>query len=86
MIRHLTRQLAHYISLAGLVIVAVVGLLIFQYDPGFQTAVIIALGISFVVWGVVHHWLHEGLKLRLVLEYLGVAALGTTILLSLVWS
>ncbi|MBI4028826.1 MAG: hypothetical protein HY376_00445 [Candidatus Blackburnbacteria bacterium] len=83
---HFTRHLSHYLSLVGLIVVAVIGLLIFKYDPTFRTAIVISLGVSFVIWGVVHHWLHEGLHIRLVLEYLGVAAFGTVILLALIWS
>ncbi|OGY08705.1 MAG: hypothetical protein A2782_04270 [Candidatus Blackburnbacteria bacterium RIFCSPHIGHO2_01_FULL_43_15b] len=84
--RHFTRHLSHYLSLTGLLLVALVGLIVFKYDPTFQTAIVISLGISFVIWGVVHHWLHEGLKIRLILEYLGVAAFGMAILLALIWS
>ncbi len=83
---HFSRHLSHYLSLLGLIIFALFGLLMFRYDPTFQTAIAISLSTSFVVWGMVHHWLHENLKLLLVLEYIGVAALGTIVLLALIWS
>lgn len=83
---HFTAHLSHHLSLLGLVAFAFLGLFVFRYDPTFQTAIVISLGISFVIWGMVHHWLHEGLKILLVLEYIGVAAFGTVIFLALIWS
>lgn len=83
--RRVTRYFAHYLSLIGLIVFALLGLLFFRYDSQFEAAAAIALGVAFVVWGTVHHWLHEGLHIKLILEYLGIAVLGVMVLLSLIW-
>lgn len=83
--RAITKNLSGYLTLFGILFFGLLGLALFSYDSQFQLAVAISMGMAFVVWGVVHHWLIEGLKARLVFEYLAIAGLGVTVLLSLLW-
>lgn len=76
-----TRHLSHYLSLLGIVTASLLGLLYFSYDRGFQAAIAVSFGISYVVWGIVHHHIHDDLHPKIVLEYVTTAALGTTVLL-----
>lgn len=82
----LTRHLTHYLSLFGVIGVSLFGLLVFQYDKNFQTAICLSAGISYVVWGIVHHHVHEDLNSKVVIEYIASAALGVVILLTVIWS
>ncbi len=83
--KQLAKHLPHYLSLAGIFVVGILGFIIFTYDKGFQIAILAALAISYVVWGVVHHHIHKDLYLAVVLEYLAVAILGFVIVFSLVF-
>ncbi|MBI2268161.1 MAG: hypothetical protein HYU80_01795 [Candidatus Blackburnbacteria bacterium] len=80
----ITRHMPHYLSLFGIVGLGCLGLIVFSYDQGFRMAVTVALGAAFVAWGVVHHWLHDDLHFKIVLEYLFTAILGVIVLLSLI--
>ena len=83
---HTFKNLGHYLSIIGIVALGFWGIVGFSYDPSFQAVVVVAMGIAFVVWGVIHHWLHVGLSFKIVLEYAAVALLGVLVLLSIIWS
>jgi len=83
--KHFAKHLPHYLSLVGIFIVGFLGFLFFSYDKGFQIAILAAISISYVVWGVVHHYIHKDLYLAVVLEYLAVAILGFVIVFSIVF-
>lgn len=81
-----TRHLTHYVSLIGVITAALVGILVFPYDKSFQTIICISSGAAFVVWGIVHHHIHEDLHPKIVLEYIATASLGVVVLLAVIWS
>lgn len=81
----ITKHSAHYLSLIGIIGAGFLGFLLFPYDQIFRSTVVVALGISFVIWGVVHHFIHEDLHIKVVWEYIMTALLATVILLSLIW-
>ncbi len=82
--KNLARHLPHYLSLFGILIAGFAGLILFSYDKSFQVVVSIATAISYVVWGIVHHYLHKDLHLEVFAEYLAVSVLGLVILFSLI--
>ena len=84
-IKEVSKHSAHYLSLLGIIIAALFGLINFQYDKGFQSAVAIAASVSFVVWGAVHHYLLEDHHPKVLIEYASTAFLAATILLSIIW-
>jgi len=86
MIYNLSRHLTHYLSLFGILGAGLFGLLIFQFDKNFQTAICVSSGISYVVWGITHHYIHEDLHLKIALEYIASAAFGVIVLLIVIWS
>jgi hypothetical protein len=75
-------HLAHYLPLYGVLTIGAFGIYYFRYDLVFQRGIIIATAIAYFSWGVVHHKIHDDLNLRIILEYLGIALLGLSILLS----
>lgn len=85
MMREVTKHLPHYLSLVGIILFGLWGLIYFQYDKAFQSGVAISVGAAFVVWGIVHHHIHDELHPKVVLEYIATAALGITILLAIIW-
>ncbi|MEK7521537.1 MAG: hypothetical protein AAB599_01910 [Patescibacteria group bacterium] len=78
--------MSHHLALIGIVGLGLWGIIAFSYDPWFQSIIVISLSVGFVWWGLVHHWLHEGAKIGILLEYLAIALLGAGILLSVIWS
>jgi EamA domain-containing membrane protein RarD len=83
--KHLTKHLPHYISLGAILIAGIVGFWVFQYDRLFQASVAVAVAVSYVVWGIVHHSIHDDLHASVVVEYLLVASLGLIIVFSLIF-
>jgi len=56
----------------------------YQYDDVMQKSIVVAIGIGYFLWGIVHHKLHEELSFEISLEYLFVALIGTALLFSVV--
>lgn len=81
-----TKHFSHYLSLIGVIIASLAGIIVFGYDKSFQTAIIISAGVSYVIWGIVHHHIHEDLNLKIILEYASAAGLGVVVLLVVIWS
>ncbi|MBI2405940.1 hypothetical protein HYV21_02710 [Candidatus Microgenomates bacterium] len=79
----MARRFSHYLVLFGLFAIALVGFSVFSWDKNFQIALIIALAVSYVTWGIVHHFLHDDLYFEVVVEYVGIALLGSIIIISL---
>jgi hypothetical protein len=79
-----TKHLSHYIVLFGILLVSFSGLILFSYDKNFQVAVALALSLSYVSWGVTHHYLHKDLHLEIILEYMVIALLGFVIIYSII--
>lgn len=79
----ISKHLPHYFVLFGLLAAGILAFLLFSYDKGFQMIVAIAVALSYVAWGIVHHSIHRDLYLSVVIEYLAVASLGLVIVFSL---
>lgn len=82
--REFSRHFVHYLSLIGILVVSFIGFVSAEFNQAFQSAIAISLGVAFVVWGLVHHHIHEDLHPKIVLEYIAIAALGVTVLLSVI--
>jgi len=78
-------MIKHYLPLLGIFMAGLVGFLLFPYDKGFQMALAIAVGVSYVSWGIVHHHIHDDLHLSVVVEYITIATLGLVIVFSLLF-
>jgi len=83
-IRKLSHHGSHYIPLVSIFTVATVAFFLFWQDKQFLTAVSVAVSVSYVVWGVMHHMLHDDLSAEVVIEYIIVAVVGLIIMLSVI--
>lgn len=83
-IKAFVKDLSHYMVLFGILLAGFSGLILFSYDKIFQVAVASALVLSYVAWGIAHHYLHRDLHFETVLEYTVVAILGYVIIFSLI--
>ena len=80
----ITRHFSHYFPLIGIFAAGFIGIYIFSFDRDFQILLATAVAVAYVVWGVVHHYLHKDLYPEIVMEYLAIATLGLVIVLSLI--
>lgn len=80
------QHIYHYMPLIGILAVGVLGFYIFAYDRIFQIFISVALAVSYLVWGIVHHYIHKDLHLSVVIEYIIVASLGLVAVLSIISS
>ena len=76
----------HYLPLLGIMTAGLVGFVTFSYDKAFQAVMLIGIAVSYVVWGIVHHHLHDDLYLIIVLEYIIIATLGLVVGFSLLFT
>lgn len=81
--RNVVRNLPHYGSLFGILFVGALGFVFFSYDRVFQMGVALAVAISYVSWGIIHHYIHHDLTFAVLVEYLAVAILGLVMVFSL---
>ena len=72
----------HYLVLAFIFLAALIGLVTLRYHP-LRPLAIIATAVAYLVWGIVHHAILGTLHRKVVLEYLGLAALGAIIIATL---
>lgn len=79
-----TKHLQHYLPLFAILSAGFLGFSYFSYDPTFRIVIVMAVAASYVSWGIIHHFLHKDLHASIVLEYLAIASLGTTVLAFLI--
>lgn len=82
--RNFARHLPHYLLLFGILLAGFAGLILFSYDKKFQIFIAAATAVTYIVWGIIHHYLHRDLHLEVFIEYVVVSALGLVILFSLI--
>ena len=82
--KQITKHFPHYFPLLGIFLAGFLGIIYFSYDRVFQVAVLMAVAVSYVIWGIIHHLIHRDLYLEVVLEYLAIATLGLIVVLSLI--
>jgi predicted membrane channel-forming protein YqfA (hemolysin III family) len=78
-------HLVHYTPLVGILAATILGFCMVTYDKGFRGAIIVAAAVSYVFWGITHHWLHRDLHIVVILEYIAIALLGVTVGLSIIF-
>lgn len=86
MIKGVSKHFPHYAGLFGIFALAIFGFIFFSYDKAFQYALTFAVVISYIIWGIVHHWIHKDLTVAVVIEYVAVGVLGLVVMLGLVSS
>lgn len=63
----------HYFTLLCLQLIGLWGLFWFTYQPATQMSILLFMGASYVVWGIIHHKQHHDLHIKIVFEYILVA-------------
>lgn len=81
--KQITSHIQHYLPLIGIFVAGIIGFSLFSYDRLFQSMIVVAVGVSYIIWGVIHHHIHRDLYLSVFVEYLAVAILGMTLIFTL---
>ena len=61
------------------------GIFWFAYSPAMRLAIMISLGVSYVVWGAVHHIQHRDFHVKIVVEYALIAILAVLVFATLLF-
>ena len=83
-IEYMKDHITHYIPLVGILCIAVAGMYTYSFNADMQRYIIAAAASGYLVWGVVHHRLHDDLSLEVFLEYFFIAIIGTALAFSVV--
>lgn len=76
-------NLLHYSVLVVMMNIAVGAFLFFSFNHTYQLIILLVTGISYILWGIIHHHLQDDLHLKVAVEYILVALLAEIIILSL---
>lgn len=77
------KDLKHYLALMAILSIGLSVFLYFSYNRQVQIGIVIALSAAYVVWGIFHHSLKRELHLRIILEYITIAALVSIVVIFL---
>ena len=78
-------HLIHYLVLVAILTIGLGSLLVFSYDRNLQFLIGGATALAYFFWGIIHHRLEDNIHLKVVVEYMLVAAIATLILFILLW-
>ncbi len=82
-VHHLVRHSLDFFLLALILALGLGGLIFFRFEVASQIAVVAIMAVFYVLWGILHHLHDQNLTVRVILEYISMAALVTFILVIL---
>jgi hypothetical protein len=74
-----------YVILVAMMLSGVGAVVFFNFNRVFQTVVVIILAMIYVLWGLVYHLFKKDFHLKVLWEYLLVAALAGLSVTFLLW-
>lgn len=77
-------HLFHFVFLLVILVVGMMAVLTLGADRRLQQYAVYAMGAAYVLWGTVHHYSEGDLHPRVLLEYILMALLCVSILLSVI--
>lgn len=80
-----SRHPLHYFILLCIELVGLWGVFWFSFQPLMQLAILVGMSSAYVVWGVIHHYEHRDLHVKIVFEYLLVALFAVLVFGSLLF-
>lgn len=76
-------KIVDFLLLAAILVACLFGLYYYQHLVVDQILVTLLLGVGYVFWGILHHLRTGDLKMKVVMEYIAMAALVVFILVAL---
>jgi hypothetical protein len=80
-----SRHPLHYFVLLCVELVGLWGIFWFSFQPMMQLAILVGMCAAYVVWGVIHHYEHRDLHVKIVFEYLLIAIFAVLVVGSLLF-
>lgn len=80
MIAKVKSHKVYYLLLAGMQVIGFILVLFARGDKKLELAYIVISTIFYLVWALVHHYIHHDLHTKVVLEYTVMSALGITVM------
>ncbi len=77
-------HLPQFIVLLALLLTGAGLTLYLNHQKTLQIAAVIMLSLSYVVWGIIHHLKSKDFHIEVLLEYLSLATLGSSLLIILI--
>ena len=84
MIREFQKHLAQYLALLFLLAIHLASFLAFWPNKTAQQIMAVSLGLTYFLWGYIHHLLTRSLHRRVMLEYFFVSIFASAVLIMLV--
>jgi hypothetical protein len=79
MLQDFRTHVNHYAVLMAGIMLGLWALIRWRYIPQMQLWVILAMAAGYVLWGVFHHLLIKDLSVKIMLEYVLIAALFVSV-------
>jgi len=79
----MTKDLKHYLALITFLSIGLALFLIFNYNRQIQVGIALAMAATYVIWGIVHHWVKKELHPRIISEYVIVAIVASVVMIFL---
>lgn len=79
------KYFSHYLPLVGILFITAVSFQYYSYQKDFLLGISIAVSVAYVLWGIVHHIIHNELNRKVVFEYISISLLGLLLLLSVIF-
>ena len=79
----ITHHFFHYFVLLAIIFSGLAAFFSFRNYPVVQLLVGIVTALSYVTWGIVHHFVDKDLNVKIIIEYLAVAIFAIIILWNL---
>ena len=79
----ITHHFFHYFILLMIIFSGLAAFFSFRNYPMVQLLVGIVTALSYVIWGIVHHFVDKDLNVKVIIEYLAVAIFAIIILWNL---
>jgi len=70
------KELKYYLGLAAALAIGLALFLLFDYHRQVQILIVFAMGVVYVLWGIIYHQAKNQLHFRLVLEYVAIAVIA----------
>lgn len=75
------RHVTHYLFLLVILIIGIFSMLILGKNVTSKITIIIFIGVSYFLWGIVHHLLEKDLHSEIIIEYFLFSVLGVASIL-----
>lgn len=74
------KHIAYYVSFLLIMGAGISAVFLSQGDKNLQLDFVLMLAGAYLIWGILHHFIHHSVTLRLVIEYIVVACLGVAVI------